>query len=121
MRHGVAFVSEAAISVLLLLAAAAFFPLFSNEHSSASTVALCTDAAAMLVKSNAFQSQAALSEKVARLSELSGLCMEAKSGALSSGDCNKGATTVIAISFPAYSYGSVGGAVLSCSFPEGEP
>jgi hypothetical protein len=112
---GFAFSSEAALSFLVLLSAAAFLPLFSLHSSGEEKFALCSDAAGVLMKSGAFQSQSALSASVGEAGGLSGMCVSAGAGGFFSSSCAAGkAPHRISLSFPVFSGGRVQKAEVAC-------
>ena len=111
---GFLFLAEAGLSALLLITASFFLPLFSHKGGSEADVLSCSDVSGVLVKMRAFESQSALDLSLLRLSSVSGQCIAAKAGALSSGSCPPSQDRV-AVSFPVWSDGKVQPATVSCS------
>jgi hypothetical protein len=106
---------EAAASFLLVLSAASLLPhLYLAENSAqAGDFFMCSDAALLLSKTNAF-SGAALQEKVEKLSRLSGMCIEADSPDASASSCESGAGEQFAFNFPVWQAGELRQASVSC-------
>ena len=106
---------EAVSSLLLLVVALAALPLFQAKAGHEGDFFLCSDAAVALAKSSAFFGASALQEGVAQAASLSGMCLSAGSGAISSSTCGQGASSeVYAFSFPVWSGGAMGSARVYC-------
>ena len=106
---------EAAASLLLVMVALSALPLFSARAGREGDFFLCSDAAVALAKSSAFSGASALQEGVERAASLSGICLSAGSGVLSSSSCSQDARSeVYAFSFPVWSGGAMGSARVYC-------
>ena len=113
-QRGFLYTAEAGLATLLIIIAAMSIPLFSHRGEGEAEALACSDAAGVLVKMRAFESQEKLDSSLLRLSLASGQCIEARAGMLSSGSCT-GAGNRDAVSFPAWSEGRVQGATVLCS------
>ena len=107
---------EAAASLLLVMVALSALPLFSARAGREGDFFLCSDAAVALAKSSAFSSAAALHEEVEQAASISGMCLSAESGAISSSSCSQppAQTEAYAFSFPVWSGREMGSATVSC-------
>lgn len=112
--RGFLFTAEAALSLLLIIAAVSFLPLFSYSGGDEPQYALCADAAGSLMKQGAFESEEKLSQSVSRASSLSGMCISASLGEMRAGECSREDGRV-SYSFPVLSKGEVKAAQVDCS------
>lgn len=110
---GFLFLAEAALSVILLASAFSFLPLFSSPSGNEADALACSDAAGVLLKSGAFESQEKLERAASEANGLSSLCIEASAGALLAGSCAEDGEAV-SFSFPIWQNGGITTARVSC-------
>lgn len=116
-NKGFLFTLEAVSSVMLLIIAASFLPAFQLKKGNAETFFLCSDAAGVLIKSQAF-SEGSLAGRVAELEGLSSLCIEADSGTqAAASSCPGQGGERISFTFPVLSGGRIRNARVSCWGP----
>ena len=114
MRRGFLMALEAAASLFLLVIAASAIPIFHLQKTSAHDFFLCSDAAVILSKTNAF-SDGSLQEKLDKAASLSGLCIGASSAAAFASSCEgNGAGEKFSFALPVWQDGAVENATVSC-------
>ena len=108
---------EAAFSLTLAIAAAAYLLAFSQQKESEGEFVACSDAAGALLDLRAFSRQEKLQEAVSDESALLGTCIEAESAGLSASSCNEGGSGPggkYSFSFPIWKQGEVETARAGC-------
>lgn len=116
MHKGFAFSAEAALSFLILLSASAFLLFFQHPEGKEGDFMLCADAAAVFVKSGAFESSEKLQAAVDGAGALSNRCISASAGGIAASSCGWGEARGerISLSIPAWSGELVEKAQVSC-------
>jgi len=107
---------EAAASLMLLAISLHALQLFEFDSGSEGAFYLCSDAALVLSKTNAFSSAELLQEKTSEAALLSGTCIFSETGSFSANTCGAApeGKEVRAFSFPAWSMGKVATARVYC-------